>query len=227
MSTRAGVATSYWRARCNIEIGSSLTALGLLLVVSCLSSCSSNSVQTDSSAAVVSLKNEHGFWRNWINTNKEVYSPLEPFNITSTSRQLIAFDKKIKELGKANNAVLFVRINIDNGVFQVVYYSWDVTSDVYSFVVLDDISGHLKSGTNLKAEPQFSNIFTSIGDEKTHGEYEGGYIFDADSVYLTISVSNKKTRYGLYNPDIADYDDFLAPVIVAKYIKRKGINETE
>ena len=203
------------------------TLICFLFIAFGLSSCAIYSNEPVSKVVSISLKNEHIFWNNWFRSNKETESPLAPFDITLTSNRLNEFDKKIEGLKKAANIVLMVRINIDNGVFQAVYYTWETASDVYSFIALNGIAEEIYSGTSLKTELHFSRIFSNTGAGQTFVDYGNRYALDEDSVYLTVKTNNKVTRYGLYNPDITNYDNLLAPVVVSKYIKLKGVNKME
>jgi len=165
----------------------------------------------------LSVQSEKVFWSTHIDQKNEF--PLSLYIPVSMQKEVKMFDSKIKELECLSNSMLFIHLNIDNGVRKLHYYTWDNNTKVYH-ILLNDKSNTIHPVCDIEIINKDMKIFEEIIDlsesKNMFTDIENKFLLDGSQIYLIIKKKQKIKRYGTYsmkfNRDIVVKD-------FAKYIQ--------
>ncbi len=171
----------------------------------------------------LSIQSEEVFWSTHIDKKNEF--PLSLYIPVSMQKEVKMFDSKIKEVGCLSNSMLFIHLNIDNGVRKLYYYTWDNNVKVYHINLSDksnSITPVLDTVIIKKDMKIFDDIITLLKNTNPFINIENKFLLDGSQVYLIIKKNQKIVRFASYsqkfnnNMDIFDF---------AKYIKFTSQNK--
>lgn len=191
----------------------------LLLLFLC--SCAETINVRVQSSGVLSLKAEQEFWYKWIAAQKDPNCPLQPFILINTRDEINKIDKIIEKTKKAENAILFVRVNIDNGIANVEYLTtkcedggvldykfWDVLNKAF-----------LENKMNSK-DHDICTLISAVSNYSLYVDVKDYMILDRDSIYMAVMTKGRVSRFAAYNPKFtSDNDKIKLPILyLEKYL---------
>jgi hypothetical protein len=165
----------------------------------------------------LSLKEEQGYWSAW--SKRATNSPLQPFVTGYTKSAAEEVDQLIQEAGSGEIQVLFMRVNLDNGLADVHYLVWSTSSEGIS------IKGSLLSGTGHHKAPFTDKKLVSqlIKLGKAGDGYEvSSKTMDADTMYLTIRTTDKTVRFASYDPAIPTTLEAPSIAQFVEYVQKRA-----
>lgn len=152
---------------------------------------------------IFSLAKEQQFWKDWISGNDDNTCPLQPFILSHTKTDIEKLDKEIKKLKATDFALLFVRVNIDNGRFNISYFTWN---DDDKFINSIEWFGPRSSYKKSKIDKNKISKVYSFTNLSSHNivavDIKDRTFMDRDSVYLSLWHKGYYSRFAFYNPSI-------------------------
>jgi len=171
----------------------------------------------------LSMQSERVFWSTHI--DKENEFPLSLYIPLAMQKEIKMFDAKIKEIECLSYSMLFIHLNIDNGVKKLHYYAWDNDMKGYH-LSLSDKDNLIDVAINTESIKKDMKIFEEIIDLSKSKDIvidiENKTIKGASQIYLIIKRNQKIKRYGTYsmkfNRDIVvnDYAKYIQSILEKK-----------
>lgn len=166
----------------------------------------------------LSIFQEQDFWNNWISDQDEYSCPLEPFIISYTEEEISQVDNAIRQIDDYTNSLLIVRSNIDNGIFQIHYYSWNESEDFVNYVKWPGLNSEIAQGQQtrnanfLKKINRTLNrpVIIDLGNRNT---------LDGDSIYVSLLHDGLIRRFATYNPMVENYSSEF-PINYLEYMRQ-------
>jgi len=164
---------------------------------------------------------EQQYWKNWTTNNGDEQYPLQPFIYSHSQRVVNQTDNLIRDLDSHENATLFVRVNIDNGILHLIYLTWDNSSDKVDLVEAKGLTGHPSFHTHKKSEFPITTQLANLATKDGFVDVQNPQTLDADSLYLTVQRGSCISRFAAYGPEIdtSGHEDTLA--LFAQYLLKK------
>jgi hypothetical protein len=161
---------------------------------------------------------EQKYWNDWISINDDNTCPLQPFILSYTLSDFKIFEKEIIKLGDTHSYILFIQINIDNGIFYISYLAWNDAGQITGSLEWHGPESKIirnrlnKKQINMHLVEELNNhdVFVDIGDRK---------LLDGDSLYLTLRHEDKYNRFAFYNPKINE--DNIPYLLVKELLSMK------
>jgi hypothetical protein len=164
------------------------------------------------------INKEQIYWKNWILIHNLSNCPLVPFVLSPTKAKIDTFDKVIENLGSFDHKMLFVRINIDNGILQIFFCAWNKDENICNFVKLDGFEGEIVSGQKHCNTQLFEQLFVSTLGDDVVTDLKNSFVLDSDSMYLSLCIDRKIIRYASYDSTIDTEDMESIPLRFVKYL---------
>lgn len=146
-----------------------------------------------------SLTIEQKFWAHWFSENDDATCPFEPFIVSYTKDGFLKIDNEIKKMGKLDIAILFVNVNIDNGIYYISYSTWN---EADKFVNSLEWNGPNEKIRYKKIKRNQSGIINSL-EKLTHRglfvDFGNRMLLDGNSMYLTLWYDGQYSRFAVYN----------------------------
>jgi len=133
-----------------------------------------------------------------------------------SSQKKEVFDCMIQEMKCLSNSMLFIHLNIDNGVNEFHYYTWDNSISVYH-MTFNDKNNYVQN--NIKFDIEILKKDMKIFDEIINLSNKQDILIDIDmedrrlkggsQIYLIVKNSKGIKRFGTYKkPSSAKLDAF-------------------
>jgi hypothetical protein len=173
-----------------------------IIIVAFFVSCERKTTSKTNESDFLSLVDEKAFWSEWISTHMPNTCPLEPFFLENDGQSTKDIDDELREI--ANNSkdfVLIIRVNVENGLFDIVTLSKDKKwkQSKWEYLGVDGWRTSVKDATNVN-----ENVLMSLSNNGVYVDALDEFIFHADSDYIFLRFNGKCSRIAIYNPQYED-----------------------
>jgi hypothetical protein len=149
----------------------------------------------------ISIAGEQHVWDGLISDKlKSSGYPFAPFVYGYTQKVMAQADKMIEAVGRHDNSVLFARVNIDNGIFQVIYLAWDDSAEIIHLVRIDSENGRPLSHVRNKTQMPIISELKKLASRGNLIHTPEKNVLGGTSVYLTVKLRDATSRFAVYSP---------------------------
>jgi len=174
--------------------------INYLLMISCflIISCTTNTNEKEKLMKndCLSIQSEEVFWQKY--ANKKTEFPLSLYIPASIKEEIELFDTKIKKIECLSKSMLFIHLNIDNGVKKFHYYTWDNDMKVYH-IYLNNKDNSINTEIIKKDMKIFEEIMSTSEYKDMFIDIENKFLLDGSQIYLIIKKNQKIKRFATYN----------------------------